>query len=113
MLLCVVLNECYNVTDLLERQGIVRNSSGVAMSMDYETILQITLFDSLHLVVANAVEKVVRTFTKVMPMVHVCCYHFLSLSRFVSCVAGSKLIPVYCCHNGPKNHQIELFMGQK
>ena len=113
MLLCIVLNECYNVTDLLERQGIVRNSSGVAMSMDCETVLQITLFDSLHSVVANAVEKVLCTFTKVMPMVHVCCYYFLSLSRFVSCVAGSKLIPVYCCRNGSKNHQIQLFMGQK
>ena len=80
MLLCVVLNECYNDTDLLERQGIVRNSSGVAMSTDCKTVLQITLLDSLHSVVANAVEKVVRAFTKVIPMVHVCCYHFCLLA---------------------------------
>ena len=46
-------------------------------------------------------------------MVHVCCYHSLSLSRFVSRVGGSYFIFVNCRHDGPKNHQIKLFMGQK
>ena len=34
VLLCIVLNELDDVTDLLERQSIVRSSSSVAMNTD-------------------------------------------------------------------------------
>ena len=63
--------------------------------------------------VANTMEEVVCSFTQVMPMVHVCRYNFLSLSRLVSCVGRPKFVPADCRHNGPKDNQIKLFMGQE
>ena len=87
----------------------MRGLLGVAMCTYCHTIL----FDSLRSVVANTMEKVVRGLTQVMPMVHVCCYHLLSLSRLVPCVSRPKFIPADCRHNGPKDNQIQLFMGQE